>query len=146
MQIWSTSINLSSSSELLYPISVIRWKIIWAKVLSVIELWYHFMELSRRDFSWILACSVYPVSLKQKKVNTKKRHKIWGTFDLTSFRNEEEQKTWVYFVSSGKVWEESVCLWGRYGLKQGNPFANFWYSWIKKEKNLIIYSFHHIIK
>ena len=37
-------------------------------------------------------------------------------------RKEEQRKSFIggYLVTSGKVWEKSVGLWGIYDLKQGN--------------------------
>ena len=47
----STSFNLSLTSEIPYPFVVICMLILWMKVLSVIYLWSHFVDLSRRDFA-----------------------------------------------------------------------------------------------
>ena len=50
------SFNVSSDYESMNPIGVLRFPINWTKVLSVFDLWSHFVNQNRREFLRVLAC------------------------------------------------------------------------------------------
>ena len=54
----SSAIFISSSdSELSYPIGIVRLPRIWSNLLSVLDFWSHFVNISRCDFERLISCS-----------------------------------------------------------------------------------------